>query len=262
MLFGNRQEKFGAIAFIACLSIFLNISSAVAQTKPANLDFEFPDSSGKHIGPPWFLGQVQQSYDVSLENSGAYHGKYWAHISSIGKPGDKEFANLMQTFNATPYRGKFIKYRAAAKHIGKVRGDARLWMRVDRAQKRKSFFTSKTDRPIQSTDWEEYQIIGYVPPDAVAIYIGCSLVGAGSIGFDAVTIDTVSVASGEPLHDFQMPELLTFQMGDDGTEDVKCADIDKITASPGIAVVTLTNGRQIHANGDYIELARYFDKSK
>ena len=105
-------------------------------------------------------------------------------------------------------------------------------------------------------------MIGYVAPDAVDIFIGCSLVGVGAIGFDDVTIDTVSIASGELIHDFQMPDLLTFEISNGSTEDVKSDDIDKITATSDKAVVKLNNGRELNAVGNYEELARYYEKIK
>ena len=266
MLFGNRRKKMGITVLLAFVSICLYIPSVVAQTvvaqnAPTNLDFESPDPSGNQIGPPWYTGLFQQSYEVSIDSNGAYHGKYWVSIRSVSTPGKNEFANLSQSFDATPYRGKFIKYRAAVRHIGNTHGDIRLWMRVDRVEKHKPFFTSKTDRPIQSTDWEEYQIIGYVAQDAINIFIGCSLLGEGTIGFDDVTIDTASIAN-ELIHDFQIPEYITFEIAGGGTEDVKSDDIDKITATGGKAVVWLKSGRRIQATGNYDELARYFEKSK
>ncbi|MFI5264491.1 MAG: hypothetical protein ACHQM6_08255, partial [Candidatus Kapaibacterium sp.] len=246
--------------FFISLFHILNISSANAQNVPSNLDFETPDPGGSHIAPPWFKGQNQPNYEVSIESNGAYHGKYWVRIRSIHSPAEREFGNFMQSFDATPYLGKFIRYRAAARHIGSVHGEARLWMRADRAEKHMCFFSSKTDRPIKSTDWEEYKIIGYVSPDAIDIYIGCSLVGMGAIGFDDVSIDTISISSGEFIHNFQIPEYLTFEIIGGETEDVRSDEIENIKASANKAVVTLTNGKQLNALGNYEELARYFEK--
>jgi hypothetical protein len=261
MLFIKNLNRVWQIAFSACLIVFFSISSSEAQEAPANLDFESPDPNG-YLGPPWFTGEFQDSYDVSLESGGAYHGNYWVRIRSITKPEAKEFANVIQTFDAKPYLGRFIRYRAATKQIGKLPGEVRMWMRVEAPEKRTRFFSSRTDRPIKSTEWEEYQIIGYVAQDAKAIYIGCSLQGEGTVGFDDVTIDTVSIGSGGNIYDFQMPEKLTFNIADGKTEEVSTYDIAKITASAGKAVVTLNNSRQIEVTGNYDELARYFEKTR
>jgi len=144
--FEYRFKRIAAIAFSFVLFLFFVDSSALAQNTPGNLDFETLDPNGNHIGPPWFIGQNQPSYEVSVDSNRAYHGKYWAHIRSICSPSEKEFANLMQSFDATPYLGRFIKYRAAARHIGNVHGDARLWMRVDRAGKNVFFPQKPTGR--------------------------------------------------------------------------------------------------------------------
>jgi len=258
----NGRTRIGCSPLVFFLLYALNVPPAKAQNAPANLDFESPSANGSQVDPPWFLGQTQQDYEVRIDSNGAYHGKQWIRIRSTHHPTEKEFAKLEQSFDATPYLGKFIRYSAAAKHIGNIQGDARLWMRVDREEKRKCFFSSKTDRPIKATDWEEYKIIGYVAPDAIDIYIGCSLVGAGEIGFDDVKIDTISISSGEFIHNFQMPEYLTFQLVNGGTEDVRSEDIDNIKSAKGKAVVSLLNGRKINASGDYNELAQYYEKSK
>jgi hypothetical protein len=258
----SRFVSIGYGVIFICLFHVMNKSTSFAQGAPTNLDFETPGPNSSHIAPPWFTGQNQPDYEVALDSSGAYHGNYWVRIHSKHSPAEKEFANFMQSFDATPFRGKFIKYRAAARHIGSVHGEERLWMRVDRNEKRRSFFSAKTDRPIKSTEWELYKIIGYVAPDAIDIYIGCSLVGAGDIGFDNVDIDTVSVASGEFIHDFQMPEYLTFELSNGASEDVRGEDIEKITALPTKATVKLNNGRELHATGNYEELAKYFEKSR
>ena len=169
---------------------------------------------------------------------------------------------MTQTFDATPYRGRFVCYRAAVRHIDKVHGDAHLWMRVDRAEARRGFFSSKADRPIKSTEWEQYQIVGYVAPDAKNVFIGCSLQGIGEIGLDAVSFDTISKTNKEVLWQFQMPVTLAFEVIGRKTEDVTTADIVEIVPSSNEALIKLRNGKQIQAVGNYDELARYIESNK
>jgi hypothetical protein len=99
-------------------------------------------------------------------------GKYAAVLFSkettaAGSP----FGNLMQAIDATPFRGKRVRFRASVRMEGQA-GRAQLWMRVDRTGNKIGFFDNMMDRPITSGEWREYEIAGNVADDAEVLNIG------------------------------------------------------------------------------------------
>jgi len=93
---------------------------------------------------------------------------------------------LLQSIDATPYRGKFIRYRAAVRVT--TGGRAGMWLRVDRTSRQMGFFDNMSDRPILRTDWQYSQIDGFVHPDAEKIFVGL-LVYSGKALLDDVTLE-------------------------------------------------------------------------
>ncbi|MCP4147526.1 MAG: peptidase S41 [bacterium] len=90
-------------------------------------------------------------------------------------------------FEASPYRGKEIKFKAAVKmsqHAIKSGGKGYLWLRIDRKNRKKGFFDNMNNRPIQSTDWTYYEITGKVADDAVNICCGGFHAGDGGLWVD------------------------------------------------------------------------------
>ncbi|MFI5263125.1 MAG: hypothetical protein ACHQM6_01270, partial [Candidatus Kapaibacterium sp.] len=197
----------GAIgSFIPCVILALLIAGCskgpapiVGESKstpiaegPSNLDFEEAQmGQGRMHG--WFPPQKQYTpdYEVKLVSDGAYSGKQCLEIYSTGKPNGQEFGNIMQAFDATPFRGKTVRFRGAVRVGSAEGGSARMWMRVDRPDHQMGFFDNMYDRPITSPEWKQYEIIGTVDTDAVDIYIGCMLNGEGKANFDAAAFDIV-----------------------------------------------------------------------
>ena len=194
------------ISFLICCSIVLlfpgcskSPAPAITESKgnsladmPSNLDFEDAQLGGGRAHG-WFTPQKQYTpdYEVKLVSGGAYKGKQCAELYSTGKPNAREFGNIMQALDATPFRGKTIRFRGAVRVGSANGGSAEMWMRVDRPHNEMGFFDNMNDRPITSTEWKEYEITGTVDTDAIDIYIGCMLQGEGKANFDAVTVDIV-----------------------------------------------------------------------
>lgn len=87
-------------------------------------------------------------------------------VSSLEGPGqvfgNVAFGNVMQSIDATPLRGKRVRFRAAVR----AEGRAQLWLRVDRQGGARGLFDNMQDRPILSAEWKEYEIEGPVADDA------------------------------------------------------------------------------------------------
>jgi hypothetical protein len=86
----------------------------------------------------------------------------------------------MQAIDATPFRGRRVRFRASVR-VESAR--AQLWMRVDRAANNPGFFDNMMDRPINSAQWREYEIIGDVDEDATVLNIGMILPGKAKPGW-------------------------------------------------------------------------------
>lgn len=181
--------------------------SLLAQDGPKNPDFEDAQLGTGHLHG-WFSPQKENmpDYEVQLVSDGAYKGKQCVELHSTRKPNGREFGNIMQSFDATPFRGKTVRFRGAVRVSSTGGGHAQMWMRVDRKDEEMGFFDNMGDRPITSSVWKEYEISGAIDTDAVDIYIGCMLIGEGKANFDAVSFDIITdkpAAVFEPPHPFE-----------------------------------------------------------
>lgn len=106
---------------------------------------------------------------------------------------DASFANLMQSLDATPYRGKRIELAASIRTAGT--GAAQMWLRVDRPGGAMGFFDNMDDRPIRGEAWAAYTIRADVADDAVGIALGVFLVkGPGRAWIDGVSLRVLGAA--------------------------------------------------------------------
>src|SRR5262245_59397174 len=166
---------------------------AQAPTGPGNLDFEedLGTAASGWFAPP----AVAESYDAKLVAENAKSGKRCALIASRGNPKPEHFGNLMQSFDATPYRGRRVRFRAAVRIEPQApRGQARLWLRVDRQGGQPGFFDNLGNRPVTAREWKVYEIVGEVAEDAVAVNVGCMLIGTGKAWFDSASFEVLGQA--------------------------------------------------------------------
>jgi C-terminal processing protease CtpA/Prc len=162
---------------------------------PVNLGLE--DGELGKIPTGWFQpgAAAATGYKVELTEEGPHSGKRCVRISRV--PGAKapEFGNLMQSFDATAYRGKRVRLRAAVRaEVSGEPSQAQLWLRVDRKDNRMGFFDNMGDRPITGAKWGHYEIVGEVADDAVSINFGLLLVGDGRAWLDSVSFEVLGKA--------------------------------------------------------------------
>ncbi|HWA84210.1 MAG TPA: S41 family peptidase, partial [Fimbriimonadaceae bacterium] len=167
--------------------------------------------------PGWFVPQpsIDAGYYVQVSTDNPKEGKQCAVIGINGAPG-QGFGNMMQTFDARPFRGKKIRFRAAVRFESSGGfGQTQLWLRVDREGGGQGFFNNMGDRPIRSGDWAFYDIIGTIDADADTVNIGFMLVGAGRAWVDAVSFGAsdapdVPLSKPTPLTDRGLDNLVAF----------------------------------------------------
>jgi C-terminal processing protease CtpA/Prc len=145
-----------------------------AQTGPANPDFA--KGSPGCVPDGWFVPAAFAGYEAIWTTEGCLPGKSCARIVPKASPGAAP-GNLMQTFDAAPYRGKPIRYRAAVNV--EDGGHAGLWLRVDRPGGVVGFFDNMYARPIVTAGkWQYFEIDGFVHADAGQIALGILVYGA------------------------------------------------------------------------------------
>ncbi len=102
-----------------------------------------------------------------------------------------DFGAFTQILDATPYRGREIRLRAAVRtEAGGEGNTGHLWLRVERPGQQTGFFDNMADRPITTAEWTQFEITGPVDEDATSIAFGGYLIGDGRLWADAFDLST------------------------------------------------------------------------
>jgi hypothetical protein len=150
------------------------VASLRAQSGFANPNFE--KGSAGAVPEGWFVPPAFKDYAATWVTEGCRQGKGCAEIAPPPNAGLSP-GNLMQTFDAAPYLGKQIRYRAAVNVA--PGGRAGLWLRVDRPGGAMGFFDNMMSRPIMTQGtWQYFEIDGFVDRDAQKIALGLLVYGA------------------------------------------------------------------------------------
>ena len=192
----NALRRFLRLCLIVNLAWLVSAPSAFTQSnlvkvpnvepRPVNLDFE--QGTLGQVPDGWHC-PTTITFGAELTSERPKSGKYAAVLFSkqttaAGPP----FGNLMQAIDATPFRGKRVRFRASVRVEGEE-GRAQLWMRVDRTGDKPGFFDNMGDRPVTASEWREYEIIGDVEEDAEVLNLGMILLGTGKAWLDAVSVE-------------------------------------------------------------------------
>ena len=106
------------------------------------------------------------------------------------------FVTLLQRIPAAELRGKTIRLRGQVRAVtGDGEGAAALWLRVDSADAKSTFFDNMGNRPIRHPEWREYSIEGTVADTAAEVFFGVMASGNVTADFDAIEM-TVRGADG------------------------------------------------------------------
>ncbi|MEK7409649.1 MAG: erythromycin esterase family protein [Acidobacteriota bacterium] len=182
---------------LACaLGLWLLAAPAVAQTGPANLDFEQGEPGS--TPPGWFVPQMlgNAGYSAELRRQGCRNGGC-AVVLVPANPPPQTFGNLMQRFDAAPYRGKTIRFQAWVRLEPVDPQDrAQLWLRVDRPNRQMGLFDNMDDRPVRSPAWTRCEIAGEIDADAEYLNLGVMSLGRGRAWIDDASLEIVPPASG------------------------------------------------------------------
>src|SRR5258705_227468 len=119
--------------------------AATGQSQPVNLDFEQGDVGQVPTG--WF-SPTKPNFAGELTEEKPKSGKRAALLRSLPNVTDDgpPFGNLMQAFDAAPFRGRRVRFRAAVRIEGsEPAARAQLWLRIDRSGRQIGFFDNMGD---------------------------------------------------------------------------------------------------------------------
>ena len=151
------------------------------------------DGGFESLPPGAAWNPVPGDFSAEFDKTAPYEGETSLRLDRAATT-SSPFAAAAQAIDATPYRGRTIRFRAAARvtpggQSGRVR--AGLWLRVDREGGAQGFFDNMSDRPITDPEWQVYEVTGPVADDASTIITGLLLSGVGSAWIDAASLAIV-----------------------------------------------------------------------
>jgi pimeloyl-ACP methyl ester carboxylesterase len=159
-----------------------------------NLDFEQGTAGG--TPPGWNIPKAlkAQGFSAILTTNQSNHGKQCAEIRwpSDRRPSTSQFANLMQSVDATPWRNQRIKVTAAIRVASAENGQrSQMWLRVD-CPGGGGAFDNMDDRPVVSTNWADYSITADVAEDAQKLNLGLMTLNGTTAWWDNVRIEVLN----------------------------------------------------------------------
>jgi transglutaminase-like putative cysteine protease len=142
--------------------------------------------------PGWLVPEPSKDsgYSLVVSEEKPFAGKRCGVISRAAGASGEVPGIVLQALDATGYRGKRVRLRAAVRVVSGSGNQAMLWFRVDR-RAGDGFFDNMADRPIKSAEWKQYEIVGDVADDAETMTFGLILFGGGSAAFDDVLLEVV-----------------------------------------------------------------------
>lgn len=163
-----------------------------AQTGPVNLNFE--QGVAGQLPTGWYFGESAQGYAASLTNMNPISGAMCAVIARAGAAAQNDFGHLSQAFDAAPFRGRQVSFRAAVRAtVSGYNNQAQLWLQVVRPNGQTGFFDNMGNRPITTPQWSYYEITGVVAMDATQIYLGLILHGSGTAWIDDCSFQMIAL---------------------------------------------------------------------
>jgi transglutaminase-like putative cysteine protease len=166
---------------------------------PKNLGFEEGEVRKAPAG--WFMPPAcaKGGYILEVSEENPFAGKRCAILRRAVATEPETFGNIIQSVDATQYRGKRVRFKAAVRaEVSGPENQAMMWLRVDRPGDQMGFFDNMADRPIKTNTWKHHEIVGDVADDAQVIVFGMMLIGNGSAAIDDVSFEIVDKATTKP----------------------------------------------------------------
>jgi C-terminal processing protease CtpA/Prc len=178
-------------------SFALALLAALHPTSGLAASLNNPDFESGEPGqapPGWFVPPMLKDlgFTAILTTNRPASGRLCAEIRwPTNTPASDTFANLMQSADAAPWRGKRIKITAAIRVASEPNARAQMWVRVDRPAGMGGF-DNMGDRPVRDSAWRDYSITLEVADDAQSVNVGLMTFGGATAWFDNVRLEVLS----------------------------------------------------------------------
>ncbi len=182
-----------------------------AQSALTNPGFEQGDLGSVPTG--WEI--LRGGFAAEISNTNPHNGEKCASLYRL-EGNRSEVGGLGQTLDATPFRGKVIRLRAAVRVDAEKPGQkAQLRLLVRRMEKLPGFLDDMANRPIRDPLWNVYEISGGVHDDADKIEISLLIFEGAKAWIDEIQIEMIgdfdAKGSGpKTLEDRELQNLIAF----------------------------------------------------
>jgi hypothetical protein len=176
-----------------------------AWSGPRNLKFE-EGATGK-VPPGWFVPSLPKDADylAELRRGEGCRSRTGCALVMVPRNVPGQDGNLMQSFSAAAYIGKTVRLRAWVRletffvtsfgvRLPDPEDRAKMWLNVERANRRNGFSDNMDDRPVRTSEWTMCEIVGEIDEDARFINFGVRSIGGGRVWVDDVSFDVISRA--------------------------------------------------------------------
>ena len=156
--------------------LFFLAVSLPAQRGPVNLDFKQIAVDGI---PPGWSWTADPSYSLGIVEDCRKPDSHCVMFHSQDDRVPSGRVMFLQTFEASAFRGKPVRFRAWLRVQAARAPQAQLFLRVDRPSGT-GFSAYSPSEKTASTDWTASEVAGKIDADAVRITIGLMLNGMGA----------------------------------------------------------------------------------
>jgi erythromycin esterase len=196
-------EAFDALLFVDSTTPVRTLNPADYEALPVlalpvNLDFE---NSRDGVAPEDWIAWAKLrrlGYEVITSAELPYSGRRSAMIRRHpGQYPGEASGSVLQRIDASPYRGRRIRLRAAARADVADDGFAFLRLQIQPApapdvhEAPAAIFDSLDEHRVDSAGWRVYEIVADVPEHAGVISYGLFLAGVGRAWLDDVTVEVL-----------------------------------------------------------------------
>jgi uncharacterized protein (TIGR02246 family) len=174
------------MTLLVIAAAFLSYAEQPCPAEPVQNTFRNLDFTQGHPGdtpPGWQPSGAACSRAVIVDGTACQVGLQCAVLRAT----ESGHNVLYQDVDALPWRGKTLTFRASVRVEAPAGADARLLVRVHRADNSTAFFDDMGRFRVRSKDWGVYQIQAPIADDARDIEFGLQLNGEAAAWIDGIS---------------------------------------------------------------------------
>jgi len=141
-----------------------------------------------------------QHRGVTLDSGGQENIYQSQRLNRVVTTGGNGAGILNHSLPVGTMAGKRVRLSGQVRaEVAGQEGSARLWLRVDLPERKVGFFDNMEARPVTTSQWQRYEIVGDIPANATALSLGTMLVGKGKAAFDEVVLEVEVEGTWTPV---------------------------------------------------------------